>query len=261
MDLKKLAEQAAQIAKEAGKLVLHENHPDIFDKAGHNNYVTSMDFASQQYIIEHLAPLIPGAEMLAEEKDNAVEKSQYRWVIDPIDGTTNYMKHFGHSCVSIALAKDGEGLLGAVYDIFRDDLFLGIRGQGATLNDRPIHISDTEMEEGLIIFGTAPYYEEMRQQTYKLVGEIGMQCGDVRRTGAAALDICFVAAGKADGFYELYLQPWDYAAGLVILKEAGGQFESLNGPGFDFLSPNGICCGNPKVFPELRQFLERHGVL
>ena len=136
--------------------------------------------------------------MCIRDRDNAVEKTQYRWVIDPIDGTTNYMKHFGHSCVSIALAKDGEGLLGAVYDIFRDDLFLGIRGQGATLNSRPIHISDTEMEEGLIIFGTAPYYEEMRQQTCLLyTSRIQWSSGEIRTPGENAAWMCWSGTAES----------------------------------------------------------------
>ena len=251
MDLKKLAEQAAQIASDAGKLVSHVDHPDVYDKAGHANYVTSMDIAAQKYIIEHITPLIEDAEILAEEKENSVDVSKYRWIIDPIDGTTNYMKHFGHSCVSIALAQGNEGLLGVVYDIFRDDIFIGIKNQGATLNGKSIHVSDTEMEQAIIIFGTATYYEKMRLQTYNIVKPVALQCGDVRRTGAAALDICYTASGKADGFFELYLQPWDYAAGLVILKEAGGLYESEYADGFDFVNPAGICCGNPEVFPRL----------
>lgn len=258
MNLEKLGEKVSVVAKEAGKMVSHVDHPDIYDKEGHNNYVTSMDIAAQKYIIEKLTPLLEGAEFLAEEKENAVNPEKYRWIIDPIDGTTNYMKGFGHSCVSIALAKEETGLLGVVYDIFRGDLYVGIQGKGATLNGKAISVSDAELGKALVIFGTATYYEKMRRQTYQIVEPLGLRCGDVRRTGAAVLDICYTASGKADGFFELYLQPWDYAAGLIILKEAGGLYAPVYGEKFDFLNPSGICCGNQKVFPEISGLLKTY---
>lgn len=227
MDLRKTAEMVEKIARRTGAMILSAKNVHADAKAGHANFVTETDVAAQAMIIEGLEPLIDGASFKAEEKDNADDPSGYRWVIDPIDGTTNFMKGYGHFGISIALEKDGEGIIGVVFDPSKDDMYVGIKGCGAYLNGKPMHVSECGVETGVVIFGSAIYYEEFRKLTFELSTDIMMICGDIHRTGSSALDLCALAAGKCDGTFQCCIQHWDYAAAKVMIKEAGGSFEPV----------------------------------
>lgn len=151
------------------------------------------------------------------------------YIVDPIDGTTNFMKGYQMSAISAALAKDGEVICGVVYNPYLDELFTAGKGQGAFLNGKPIHVSGAPLSEGLVLFGTSPYHESLAEQSFQTAYQYFKQALDVRRSGSAALDLCSIAAGRAELFFELILQPWDYAAGSLLIQEAGGVITDMEG--------------------------------
>ena len=166
--------------------------------------------------------------------------------MDPLDGTTNFMRGYRHSAVSIGLVRGNEAVLGAVWNPYAQELFIGIKGGGAFLNGAPIHIADTPIDRALLVFGSSPYYRELAEDTFSVVKALFLSCGDVRRSGSAALDLCAVAAGRCDGFYEARLSPWDYAGASVILTEAGGRITAGREP-LSFARPCPVCAGAPKL--------------
>lgn len=247
MNLVELCGQVSLVARGAGALICSQEHIDVYEKDGRANFVTSMDLASQEYIISHLKELLPDSNFFAEESEKNQMKPGYNWIIDPIDGTTNFMLGFNHSCISIGLVKDGEGVLGVVYDPFLDELYTAVKGAGAFLNGKPIHASDRPRENSIVVFGTSFYNRDLSDLTMNSLRVIFEKCGDLRRTGSAALDLCYVAAGKCDAYYELRIQPWDYAAGLVIAREAGAVVAGLRDMPLDFVSPVGVVCGSVEL--------------
>lgn len=255
MELSVLANKAAQIAREAGALIRGAENPQIFQKEGDANYVTSTDIAAQKMILDRLAALLPQAHFFAEEQEENTLTPGDNWVVDPLDGTSNYMRGFCHSSVSIALVRDGEGVLGVVHNPYLQETFVGIRGQGAWRGDTPIHVSEDSLAQGLVLFGTSPYYREYADQTFETAKQIFLRCLDIRRGGSAALDLCYVAAGRCVGFYEQKLSPWDFAAGSVILEEAGGIILPLEGGPLRYGQAAGLLAANQTAFPELREIL------
>lgn len=257
MELGKLAGEAAGIVKEAGALVRSLRHPQVYSKEGHANFVTEADIASQKFLLEGLAPLLPGAHFFAEEQaDNRLEPG-YNWIIDPIDGTTNFMRGYRPSAISVGLVKDGAGVLGLVYDPWAEELFTAVKGRGAFCNGQPIHAAAVPMENAVIGFGTSPYYRGQAEATFAAVKEVFLSCGDVRRSGSAALDLCYVAAGRSDGFFESILSPWDFCAASVILEEAGAQVGSLGGP-LGYEKGMAVVAGGPAVFAQLCRIVGKH---
>ncbi len=246
IDLDKLAEEVGRVARQAGELVLSMEHPAIHAKEGHANFVTEADVASQEFIVEQLKKLLPEAGFLAEEGEKTELSKGLCWIIDPIDGTTNFMRGFRHSAISIALVNGMEGLLGAVWNPYMRELFHAVKGSGAFVNETPVHIAETVPEQALVIFGSAPYYRELADRTFDTVKRIFLRCGDIRRSGSAALDLCYLAAGRCDGFYEAKLSPWDFAAASVIIREAGGEI-SAAGELLPYDQAVTICAGNHAV--------------
>ena len=242
MELEQLAAQASQVMKEAGAVIRAIPRPKVYTKEGHANFVTEGDVASQNYLMEHLSPLLPEAHFFAEEQEENQLAPGYNWVIDPIDGTTNFIRGYQSWCISVGLVLDGEGLLGLVLNLASGDLYSGIRGKGAFRNGEPIHVADVPPENALVVFGTSPYYPELADTTF-----------------AMALDLCHLAAGCCDGFFELRLSPWDYAAGSVILREAGGLIGTAPGKGFRYDEKQPILAGTPQVYPLLVQGIRRYG--
>lgn len=195
----------------------------IKEKSSGVDLVTPYDGRIQEYLFRELAKAAPGCSFLGEEGEGEKKLSDgYCFIIDPIDGTTNFVKGFQHSAISVGLAKDRELIAGVVLDPDLDNLFYAEKGKGAYLNGKRIHVSDCPLKESLVLFGTCPYEHELAAKTFKLTEQVFYNCLEVRRSGSAALDICYVAAGKADLYYELILRPWDFAGATVILREAGG---------------------------------------
>ena len=253
MELSKILTKAEKIVREDGAMIRGLSHPRVYSKEGHANFVTEADLASQKFLLERLGPLLPGAHFFAEEKEQNELLPGFNWVIDPIDGTTNFMRGYRPCAVSVGLVKDGEGVMGLVYDVWAGELFTAVKGGGAFCNGEPIEAGQAPMENALIAFGTSPYYRERAEATFAAVKEVFLLCGDMRRSGSAALDLCYVAAGRCDGFFESVLSPWDFCAASVILREAGARLSPL-----DYSRPSAVVAGSPRVFSELMAVTMRH---
>lgn len=246
-----IVKQAGEIYKSAG------NDLGIEDKGSSVNLVTKYDKMIQDFLFDELRKIIPDCTFLGEEgEDNKVLTDGYCFVIDPIDGTTNFIKGFQHSAICVGLAKDKEMIIGVVLDPDLDNIFYAQKGMGAYLNGKRISVSDCTMDNSLVMFGTCPYEHELAHKTFELTEKIFNKCLEVRRGGSAALDICYVAAGKADLYYEMILRPWDWAGASVILKEAGGAAYTFDKEKLDANKITSFVCGNKKVLKDFYEILQ-----
>lgn len=255
MDILKIANEIEKIARNAGQLILHKEELEIKEKSDAANIVTNMDIASQHYIIEECTKLIPSSCFYAEEEDQRELGEEYTWVIDPIDGTTNYAYDYKHSCISIALLYKKKGIIGVIYDPYLDECFVGIEGKQSTCNGASIQAADHDAAHALVLFGSAPYNKELADITFDNAKKLYLNCRDVRRSGSAALDICYVACGRVDAYYEERLSPWDYAAGYVIAKQAQVEMMGLRNEELDFTKPIGVLFASPSCFKDIRKLI------
>lgn len=224
---------------------------EIKGKSSGVDLVTQFDGKIQEYLFNELKRIAPGCSFLGEEGAGNKELTDgYCFIIDPIDGTTNFVKGYQHSAISVGLAKDRELIAGVVLDPDLNNLFYAEKGKGAYLNGERIHVSDCALKESLVLFGTCPYEHELAQKTFRLTEQIFYNCLEVRRSGSAALDICYVAAGKADLYYELILRPWDLAGATVILREAGGICQTADGKEIDLTKIQSYVCSGGKNLDE-----------
>jgi myo-inositol-1(or 4)-monophosphatase len=252
---------AVQAARAAGKIIMRAvDHLDTItvSQKRPNDYVTEIDQAAEKEIIKLIRKAHPGHGILGEETGKTAG-NDYTWIIDPLDGTRNFIHGFPQFAVSIALRYKNKIEHGVIYDPVRQELFTASRGKGAQLNNKRIRVSKhTELEECLLGTGF-PYRhsEEYRQAYLDSLQTLIPICGDVRRAGAATLDLAYVAAGRLDGFWELKLQPWDIAAGSLLIKEAGGMVTDING-GEDFLQSGNVVAGNPKILKQLLKIIRPH---
>ena len=218
-----------------------------------NDFVTEVDQAAEAAIIETLLQAYPGHGILAEESGNAhgARDSEFVWIIDPLDGTTNFIHGLPTYCVSIALAVRGKVEQAVVYDPTRNDLFTATKGRGAFLNDRRIRVSKrTQLKEALVSTGF-PYREgDDFDQYLVMMGDVMRRTAGLRRPGAAALDLAYVAAGYTDAFFEKGLQPWDVAAGSLLVTEAGGLVGNFSGES-EFLEQGECMAGSPRIYGQL----------
>ncbi len=193
------------VAREAGRMMLDRQEAAIHRKEGHYNFVTERDLQIQEFLRERLASLLPGSRFFSEEQDNEGLTNEPTWMVDPIDGTINFMRDRGFSCVSVALLKDREPCLGMVYDPYRGEVFSAQLGQGALLNGQPTQVSQEPFHRGLLTMGTSPYAPRLADISMKAAHLMLKQGGDLRRSGSAALDLCWVACGRTELYYELAL--------------------------------------------------------
>ena len=251
---------AVKAARRAGAIITRAAR-DIdalsITRKRHNDFVTEVDKNAEQAIIEVLQRSYPDHAILAEESGSQ-GKSDYTWIIDPLDGTTNFIHGFPQYAVSIALRHKNLLTQAVVYDPAKNELFTASRGHGAFLNDRRIRVSKrAQLRDALIgtgfpfrdFSGLDEYMAMFRQVTSKTAG--------VRRAGAAALDLAYVAAGRLDGFWETGLSPWDMAAGALLIQEAGGLVGDFDGES-DYLQSGRMVAGNPKIFAQLLQMIAPH---
>ena len=225
-----------------------------------NDFVTEVDQASEQAIIETLLTAYPGHGILAEESGSAhgARDSEYVWIIDPLDGTTNFIHGFPVYCVSIALSVRGKIEQAVVYDPSRNDLFTATKGRGAFVNERRIRVSKrTRLSDCLISTGF-PYRPGDNFKNYlNMMADVMQRTAGLRRPGAAALDLAYVAAGYTDGFFETGLKPWDTAAGSLLVTEAGGLIGNFTGEA-DFLEQQECLAGNPRIYGQLVPLLAKY---
>lgn len=246
-DIKLKTEEAV---REAGKLlvnaVISEEH---IEKKGHANFVTEIDYKVQEFLVGKLEEIIPGSNIITEEsKNNEFNLSKPTWILDPVDGTTNLMYDYHHSAISLALFVEGKPALGIIYNPTGEELFFAEAGKGAFLNDRRIKVtSNGVLEDCLISFGTTPYERNKADRTFELIKKAYLSSRDIRRSGSAALDMAYVACGRLDIFFEMTLQPWDFAAGMIILKEAGGRTTNWEGSELNIIEPSSILATNKLV--------------
>lgn len=227
-----MLEKITEIVREAGKIVLsaHDIAAQTHEKTSAADLVTEYDVAVENFLKEKLMSLLPGAVFYGEEEaENADPTRGWAFIVDPIDGTTNFVRGLRQSAISVALARDGGVEYGVVYDPYKDEMFSARRGGGAFLNGRPIHVSARPLAEGIFGMGTAIYRREYLEPTMRLTEALFRRSCDFRRLGAAALDLCDVACGRLDLFFEYSLCPWDQAAGSLIVTEAGGAVSTLEG--------------------------------
>ena len=227
-----LLKAAISAGKEAGSLLLHYAQSGFrVEYKNPINLVTDADKAAEQCIIDYIRAQFPTHRFLAEERGRVEDTpSPYLWIIDPLDGTTNFAHGFPTYCVSIGLEYNGRCVLGVIFDPSRNELFTAIEHGGAWLNGRPIHVSKTHaLESSLLVTGFAYDIRESPRNNLDHFVKFSLQAQGVRRTGSAALDLCYVAAGRFDGFWEVRLNPWDMAAGAVLVREAGGRLTNFGG--------------------------------
>lgn len=215
------------------------------------DFVTRADRESQDVILNTIKEAFPGHGFLAEEAPEEAGDAEYRWIIDPLDGTTNYIHGYPVFSVSIALERKGEVILGVVSDPTREEVFTALKGRGAFLNGRPIRVSSvSSMEESLITTGFPFRQKDLIDLYLRAFKNVFLRVSGIRRAGSAAIDLAYVAAGRCEGFFEAGLSPWDVAAGAALITEAGGAVTDFGGGG-DYLSTGNIVAGNPVVHAEV----------
>ena len=229
---KELLAAMEKTAKECGRIIkgAKEAHVAAREKTNFRDLVTAYDVKVQNHAVGSLKKIFPEASFFCEEADDRGDLAHgCTFVIDPIDGTANFSRHMNISCISIGCFMDGSPYAGVVYDPYNDELYSAARGCGATLNGEPVRVTDDPLEHTLVMVGTSPYNPELLEPTLEKIKYIFPKCLDIRRRGAAALDLCAVAAGRSGLFFEEILALWDFAAGLVILEEAGGEAYTMEG--------------------------------
>jgi myo-inositol-1(or 4)-monophosphatase len=225
-----------------------------------NDFVTEVDQAAEASIIETLLGAYPDHGIWAEEsgREHGAKDSEFVWIIDPLDGTSNFIHGFPAYCVSIALAVKGKIEQGVIYDPSRNDLFTATKGRGAYLNDRRLRVSKRVRLEECLISNGFPFRPGDDFNTHlKMMGEMMQRTSGLRRSGSAALDLAYVAAGYSDGFFEPGLQPWDVAAGALMVTEAGGLVGNFSGEA-DFLEQDECMAGNPRIYGQMVNILGKY---
>jgi len=251
---------AVKAARRAGNLIHRsaENLDHItVSKKSHADYVSEVDRAAERIIIEALQEAYPSHAILAEES-GAQGESEYLWIIDPLDGTTNFLHGVPQYAVSIALQHNGILTQAVIYDPTKNDLFTATRGRGAYLNDKRLRVSKRKVMADSLIGTGFPYTRFEHMDAYMdILRELMQKSAGLRRPGSAALDLAWTAAGRYDGFFETALKPWDIAAGCLLITEAGGMVSDLHGSD-TFLKSGHICAGNPDIHPQLLQIIAPH---
>lgn len=241
---KEILKEIIEIMHQCGEIMLSATdiQRKIHQKEGKGNFVTDYDSRVQAVLKEKLLALLPEAVFFGEEDgaDKADISKGYAFIVDPIDGTANFTQGLQMSCISVALAKDGYPVIGAVYNPYRQETFYAEKGKGAYLNGEPIHVSEKTLEQGLVFFGTAPYNPEYAEKTFRLLYRYFGRTQDIRRSGSAAIDLCSVACGRAELYFEMLLSPWDFAAGSLIVEEAGGIVTDMEGKPLTFDRKHGV---------------------
>lgn len=230
---------------------------DIHQKDGYENIVTSADVAVQDYLCCELSKALPGSRFLCEEDDiqnmsalsaeDGQNESVYTWIIDPIDGTANFSRNIDQCAICVGLKKDSEMIMGVVYLPRTNEMFWAEKGRGAYLNDKQIHVSDKPFGNAILSTALPVYHKEYADVCSQIILEAFKECNDIRRFGACAPEICYLAMGRTELYFEYLLSPWDFAAASLILTEAGGVVCDLSSKTPDYVHPSGLLAANSQV--------------
>jgi len=261
MDLEKLTEEVKDLSEEAGKFIMNERHKlssDNIESKGHNDFVTYVDKTSEEKLVRGLDEILPEAGFIVEENTTQKKGDRYNWIIDPLDGTTNYIHGIKPYSISIALAKDEEIILGLVNELGSNEIFTAWTDSPAYLNGVPIKVSSTATLEESIVATGFPFKNFNRLDSYMaLLTHFMRNSHGIRRFGSAAADLCYTASGRFEAFFEYSLKPWDVAAGSLILKQAGGRVSDFNG-GNGYLFNQEILAANSNVFNRILEDIKRY---
>jgi len=247
---------AEKIAREAGALLRHGyGHVEKIEHKGVVDLVTEFDRQSEALIVESLRRAFPTHAIRAEEGGGKTAESEYEWLVDPVDGTTNFAHGFPVFAVSLALTQHGRPIAGIVYDPLRDELFAAETGHGATLNGAPIHVSaGADLSQSLLATGFPYDVRTNPRNNFAQFQQFSLRSQAVRRAGAAALDCVWVAAGRLEGYWEFRVKPWDVGAGALIVREAGGRATTIDGDE-NFLSDDSILASNGRIHDQMLRVL------
>lgn len=251
-----MLKQLMTIAREGGEIILSAGNiaQSVSQKGSARNLVTKYDSEVQELLRTRLLAAWPEAHFVGEEDDMQDEITHgLSFIVDPIDGTANFVKGYRCSVVSIAAAQDGKAICGVVYDPYTDSMFSAEKGKGAWLNGAPIHVAageDSKLESGLVCMGTSPYYPELNDRTFRLMRALFDASMDIRRSGSAALDICAVACGRAVLMVEAAVSPWDYAAAALIAEEAGAKVGRIEGEPATLADEGSFLAATPSAYAE-----------
>lgn len=252
-------DEIIEIVRGTKKILLDAEARSHIHQKGPADFVTEVDFHVQEYLSKELTRRYPEIQFMGEEKDNRdLDPDGALWILDPVDGTTNLIHQYRQSAVSLGLSVGRRILAAVIYNPYSEEIFSARAGEGAFCNGKPLSVSRAEkLSESLIEFGTSPYYREYTDWTFRKAREIFQSCVDIRRTGSAALDIAYVAAGRSEGFYEKRLSPWDYAAGMLLVTEAGGRITDFAGNPLDPTKPTEVLATNGRIHEELLEILRK----
>lgn len=244
-----LLKSIKNIVYECGLIIVGADRDslDVELKEGNNNVVTNYDKLVQDTLKEKLTALIPGSVFFGEENNEYVDDVsalENVFIVDPIDGTTNFSRGFKTSSISVALVKNNQLVIGVCYNPYTDEMYSAIKGDGAYLNDKKIHVSNRSLKNGILLSGCSPYYDDLRKKSIEIHSKFCSVASDYRRFGSAVLEICSIASGKAEVYFELKLMPWDYAASSLILEEAGGKISTINGETLQYNNPTSVLASN-----------------
>ena len=248
---------AVRAARKAGDFIIREaNHISAVESKSTHDYVTNVDKAAEQLIIETISSAYPEHSFLGEESGESGE-SEFQWVIDPIDGTTNFIRKIPHWAISIACKHKGRTQIGVVYDPNKEELFTAVKGRGAQFDNKKMRVSNSKgLEHSLLATGFPFRNDEKLSEYLEVFAKLFPHCSDMRRAGSAALDLAYVAVGRIDGFWEFGLSPWDTAAGVLLVEESGGMVADMNGnPNFE--KQGSILAANPKAFKAMLKIINR----
>jgi myo-inositol-1(or 4)-monophosphatase len=261
MHLKEVTHQVINIAKEAGAFIREQRKtftPDKIELKGLNDLVSYVDKSAEQIIVAALQQVLPDAGFITEEKTINQVGERYNWIIDPLDGTTNFIHGLPVYSVSIALQEYDELVLGVVYEINQDECFYAWKNSKAYLNGEPISVSATPTIDKCLLATGFPYYDFTKQPAYiGLFTELMRNCHGLRRLGSAAVDLAYTACGRFDGFYEYNLNAWDVAAGIVIVRQAGGEIVNFKG-GSEVLNTRELLATNGKITGEMLATIQKY---
>lgn len=252
-----LFSRVSQAVLQAGTLFFDRDMAGQVRRKSATDFVTAVDLAVEEQLKAALAALAPEIQFMGEEQDNSgLDRAGRIWILDPVDGTTNFVHDFHHSAISLGLAEAGQITAGLVYDPYARELYSARQGRGAFCNDRPIRVSPTQsLAESLISVGTNPSRRDLADRSFAWMRRAYDHCHDVRRVGAASLALCHLASGRTEGYLEQGLKPWDYAASLCILREAGGVLSDERGNPPDLFTGCNVVASNGLIQDQLLALL------